>query len=103
MVLPSPLNDYGVEIALSCHPLRRQQVFCPLPQRSLEPRADWYGKAGFGSLEQRGRRLAIQQLPEDVLADAAANLHLNRNPCGGLGKAMIEERNACFEAGGHRC
>src|SRR5829696_4622267 len=101
MVAPAPANGSRIEPALAAKALLVEQFLRPGSKRALDPLPDRNREPRLGSLEQRRRRLAVEQFAQDLLAAVGADLHRHRNARGKLGDTMVEERDARLEADCH--
>src|SRR6266704_1568406 len=66
-----------------------EQLFGPCAQRATQPGVDRYGKTHLGSLDQALRHILVEDLPQQPLSLAAANLERLRYLPREFNQAMI--------------
>src|SRR5438270_12103347 len=102
MVLPARAHYVGVPPSLAAKNAWIEQVLSPGAQGPLDPLADRHSKSRLRPIDELARNQAIELLAGDMLAAAAANLEPERNACGELGDAMVEEWDPGLQRHRHR-
>src|SRR5215212_9361102 len=102
MMLPARTNDGGVEPALGADQVRIEQVLGPWAQRPLDPLAHRHSKSCLRPVEKLPRDEPVDQLANDMLAAAVAQLEAERDSRRQLSNPMVEERDSGFEGHRHR-
>src|SRR5262245_32765544 len=97
MSIPDIADLPGVEQPRLPQARFRKQVFRPVPQRPPQPVAKRNPKAHFRSFHQTFWNVAVEHLPEQPLAYAAADFCRARQMPRKLNDTMIEQWHASFQ------
>ena len=102
MLLPHLIDPGRLEPAAGGQLPWVEQIGGPGAKRSPQPLADRHAETHLPAVGQGRRHVSIEDLAEDRLAAAVAMLELEGELPGKLDQPMIQQRDARFQADGHR-
>src|SRR5512132_2116959 len=97
-----PRDHVRVEDAGLADALRGEVLVHQGRQLPAQPARERHAEALLRALEQLARHVLVEDLAQQVLGSQLAAAHGKRQAHGELHQAMVEERLAALEAGGHR-